>query len=45
MLFNSDRCEARDFGKLSQGRTYKVNGRILGVLLKIKTLEYNYKVP
>ena len=30
MEFNLDKCEVMHFGRLNQGRTYSVNGRVLG---------------
>ena len=38
MEFNLDKCEVMHFGRLSQGRTYSVNGRVLGRVTEQRNL-------
>ena len=38
MAFNLDKCEVMHFGRSHQGRTYSVNGRVLGRVIEQRDL-------
>ena len=45
MEFNLDKCKVMHFGRLNQGRTYSVNGRVLGRVTEQRDLGYMFIVP
>ena len=45
MVFHLDKCEVMHFGRLNQGRTYSVNGRVLGSVTEQRDLGVRVTAP